>query len=116
MSTIGTGVAAGVAQTAYQAQQVARERDRRKNEAARGTAAMREMLEARMNALEEGQEDQTPVQLHIDGQLPEHHTAPVERPQEHRAGDDAPAEPVDGQAPVPRDDDATLYRHLDVTA
>ena len=122
MSAIGTGVAAGVAQTALQSQQVARNRDRREAQNAADTARLQDLVEMHLRALEEGDETETPAQLHIDGQLPEHESAnqqdsaeqndeqrPAEQGQQLAAAVRAAA--VD--MPALRQ---ALYHHLDVKA
>ena len=76
MSIQGTGVAAGVAQTALQAQQVGRARDKADTQATANARRMREALEAHMQALEEGDEFESPAQLHVDENPAEHHHGP----------------------------------------
>ena len=117
MSIIGTGGAAGVAQTAYQAQQVARQRD----QAARSTAEakqLRELLD-HMRALEEGDEFESPAQLRVDGQLQDREQPAHDQPAPHREPDDETSSQSPDVGEVEdshRADDAHLYRHLDVQA
>ena len=119
MSVIGTGTAAAVAQTALQAQQVARRRDRAKTDSAGDAKRIRETIEAHLQALEEGDETETPAQLHIGGELPEHQTPPqsVETIQQRPDDADAPADDaVDPPTGTPMDAPPPLYRHLDIQA
>jgi len=53
MSVIGTGIAAGVAQTAQQAQQVSRQRDKKQAEDNQASERTREVFERQLRALEE---------------------------------------------------------------
>lgn len=119
MSVIGTGTAAAVAQTALQAQQVARRRDREKTDSAGDVKRLRELVEAHLRALEEGDEARTPAQLHIDGELPEHHSPPQQvAPTQSRPEETATAD-AERQAAGPADApaaDPPLYRHLDIQA
>ena len=120
MSVIGTGTAAAVAQTALQAEQVARRRDRRTTESDADAKRLREMLEAHLRALEEGDEAETPAQLHIDGEMLDHQGPPpqTETPQ-HTQKDPQADDGVDateGSADPDDQSDPPLYRHLDVRA
>ncbi len=116
MSVLGTGVAAGVAQTAATAQQVARQRDSERNEAARKAKRTRELFETHLQALDEGDESDSPAQVRIDGQLPDHPAPPPRDPSrtQHHQGDDQPVDGVDAAASPPPD--SPLYRHLDIQA
>ncbi len=70
MSVLGTGVAAGVAQTAQQAQETAR---RRKTEDERSSVDARELrdhVESHLQAVEED-EAATASRPYIDGQVPD---------------------------------------------
>lgn len=80
MSTIGTGVAAGVAQTSLQAQQVARENEKRRREVDDNAQRVRDAFEAHMQTVEEGEAETAPGKLHIDPNVPRH---------EHDPGDEA---------------------------
>ena len=120
MSVLGTGVAAGVAQTAQTAQQVVRQRDKRHTQTAADASRLQDLLETHLRALDEGDEAQTPAQLHIDGQLPEHEGPGPQVPQahgEHEPAEDEPA-PQDGAAQAAADarGGGQLYRHLDIQA
>jgi len=121
MSVIGTGTAAAVAQTALQAQQVARKRDREKTESADDARRLREMFEAHLRALEEGDEAEGPAQLNIDGELPEHQGPPQQIDAVHRRSqEEHPAQDhddtADAQSEATSSADPPLYRHLDVQA
>lgn len=116
MSTIGTGVAAAVAQTALNAQQVARRRDRDIKEQDARRRVMQEQLEIHVQAVDEGDEADSPTQLRIEEQVPQHeqsHT-PIPDGKAHAQPTDTPVEPA---GPKP----AASYpqpprKHLDVTA
>ena len=114
MSVIGTGIAAGVANSALQSQQVARNRDKQRNETANDTRLMRELFETRLRALEEG--DQTPTQLRIGDEVPQHEP-PKQSPDQFNATETQPAseQPVESAAPD-TSPDSPLYRHLDIQA
>ncbi|MCC7145719.1 MAG: hypothetical protein IT443_04680 [Phycisphaeraceae bacterium] len=121
MTTPGTGVAAGVAGAPLQAQQLGRSQDVRRSAE---TKRMREVFESHLRSLEEGDEDQSPDQLHIDNHLPQHsNQSPYQEPgkQNQPKAEKAPEEPADAadsppQASPPQDDRNGLYRHLDVQA
>jgi len=124
MSSIGNGVAAGVAQTALQAQQVGRKRSTEKSRQSHAAEHVREIVEQHLEAVEEGDEAETPSQLRIDQHIPEkeHGQSLIEL--EHRAAESQDAE----QLTHPSDPDETpnkadpakpgrpLYRHLDIKA
>lgn len=121
MSMLGTGVAAGVAGVALQAQSVARQRDRQNVHTARDIRRMQELLQTHLDALDEG-DTQSPAQLHVDDQLPDHHSPPQYDGMlhQHRQGQGGTAE-TQGVTPpslsAAHDDaDTPLYRHVDVTA
>lgn len=128
MSVLGTGVAAGVAQTGLQAQQTARERDRKKAHEAQTARKVRESFEAHLSTLEKVEHVEKLDPLQIDEHLPQHHSTPpqnqveVENAQaqqgEHAAtsvqGDSdsgpTPAEPT----AAPSHGDHPLYHHIDI--
>ncbi len=117
MSVIGTGVAAGVANTSLQAQQVARDRDKERSETAKDARRVREMFETQLRTLEEGEE--TPIQLRIDDQVPQHES-PKQTPNQPQttAAEPAPEPPTEpAAAALPEAaSDPPLYRHLDIQA
>ena len=110
MGVIGTGIASAVAQTALQAQQVARERDRKARLASDEALRVRERIDEHMQALDEGDEaaQGSVTQFHVDGQLPQH-TPPIPASSSHHARQDSPrAGDADGDNPH--------GSHLDVQA
>jgi len=123
MSILGTSIAAGVAQTALQAQQVARGQDRQSARIRDEGRRVREMFEAHLRSLEEGDEDETVDRVQIDGQLPEHVSSanPDRRRQPSHtlakpASDDNPHDAQTTESlPADEGEDA-LYQHLDVQA
>jgi hypothetical protein len=115
MTQAGTGIAAGVAQTALQAQQVARRRDAAVSREAADAKRLRELLQTHMQALEEGDEFESPAQLHIDGQMPEgEHPRDSVITEQRRQEDE---EDSAGATPPPQTNEkGNLYRHLDLQA
>jgi len=120
MSVSGTGVAAGVAQTGLQAQQVARERDRRVADQREEARRLRERFEAALRAVEEGDAAGLSTHLDVSDELPDPPT-PLYYPPEEKsvaapvpqaAADDERAEP--DEPPTGRR--SPLYRHVDVQA
>jgi hypothetical protein len=120
MTSIGTGVAAGVAQTALQAQQAARQRDKAHGQSARDAKRLHEMLEATMQALEEGDEFESPAQLHVGEDVPQQRQQQQGRDNKPSGQPSSPALEVEAPSAAsvtPRTDSTgTLYRHLDVQA
>lgn len=126
-----TGVAAGVAQSGLQAQQVAR-RQEAPGQASRNEARrVREKFETHLRALDEGDEFESPAQLHVDGEMPEQERrqAPPERktPGDRKGAALAGSSGEETQRPdragAKRDgrsgggeDGEPLYRHVDVKA
>ncbi len=117
----GTSANAGVAQTAHNAQQLARQRDRRKADEAKDAARLKKLFELRLAAPEEVEHEQPAAALHVDGRVPQQqHQQPIDKLDVHHR----PAEPTQEQvrkrdaAPTapPADDRGGLYRHLDLTA
>lgn len=126
MTVVGTGVAAGVAQTAATAQQVARRKDKRAQQSGQDADRVREMIETHLRGLEEGDEATlgSVTQLHVDGQLPEHQppqTAVPDLPQgrgEQDESGDGRQMAADGDAePAAKDEHsqpvATSKRHVE---
>lgn len=144
MSIMGTGVAAGVAQTTSQSQQVARQRDRRARESADASKQTDQAFLRQVEAIEEDdtQGPKVESQLHdrehpleqVERHAGQNHPAadqPDQQPTPDAQGDpdDQPdqqqAEPTNEQlvktiaSIAPQRDDhgqAPLYAHLDVEA
>ncbi len=132
MSVIGTGVAAGVAQSGLQAQQVARDRDRKKTQESDSARRVREAFETQLAAVNDVEKVEPTDHLQIDGHLPQQQhdldegliqpSARQHQPQtdngEAIQQADTPVDPSqDSEAPPSApdaDDDAPLYHHLDV--
>lgn len=136
MSSIGTGIAAGVAQTTQTSQQVSRQRDKRRADNKSQLKELRDSFEIHMRAVDEGDEPDTPAQLHIDQDVPEHlrKNAVEKEPREEAV---EPYQQESGQQPIqqsatheqaqakPKADplpppvmgpDSALYHHLDLEA
>ena len=112
MSVIGTGIAAGVANTANQAQQVARSRDKQRSADTDEARRLREIFETRLRTLEEG--EQTPTQLRIDGEVPQHETGPQPTDQldltDPSQPQDTPQDPLPPATYPSQPPDTSLYR------
>ncbi len=115
MSVIGTGLAAAVAQTGLQSQQVARQRDKRENNRTRQAQRDTEVFETRLIGLEEHDGDEQATRLHVDNQQPDPQHAEYSEPNEHPADDPQPEAPADAASPGLPDAD-TLMRQLAATA
>lgn len=76
MSAMGTGVAAGVAQTAHQAQQVARRKDKRLREDQRPSQRVRDIYETHLKVLDEHDESDSAPRLTVDDQMQDPAAAP----------------------------------------
>lgn len=128
MSVLGTGVAAGVAQTGLQSQQVARQRDRRVRDTRDQADRVEQVFEAHIRGLQEDGDDNSAARLVVDTQTANDHEDPVEDAlhsevsQSIRSTEPAEAPPAAKPTDPPvseaasRGDAAPLYRHLDVTA
>jgi len=132
MSSIGTGIAAGVAQSAHNAQQVARNRDKERNQRAGDARQLRDRFEIHLEAIEEDTTTDTPEQLRVEGNLHDQEPATPQPEEAAAAADDNAA--VDNettsaellselarQSPQQADhrksnDGKPLYQHLDVKA
>ena len=81
MAVHGTGVIAGVSQTALQSQQLGRLRDKRSREAKRTAQRQQEIERVRMQGLEEDDGAEQATRIRIDSQIPEHehHEHPEQR-------------------------------------
>lgn len=103
MSILGTGVAAGVAQTTLQSQQVAQKRDKRTKDVARQRQRVEEVMEIQLKGLEEDDAAEQQTQLHVDNQVTEQSQhPPIENGKQRKAkhlseqeGDDAEPGHVD---------------------
>lgn len=87
-------VAAGVAQTGLQAQQLGRRRAARAQQSYRQTREIQEVAAAHLRAVDENDEGSNAgVHVAITADLPEHHTPQTDQPAHHRkanaAGDEA---------------------------
>lgn len=106
MSHIGTGVAAGVAQTQLQSKQVSQARNQRQAAANRQAKQVRDRYEAHLVALEDQEGGDSSMNLHVDSELPQHHSPPPDQPdgeREHRVvnedeGDDTAESQLDIRA------------------
>lgn len=122
MSVMGTGIAAGVAQTAHNAQQVARQDDKRRSDQSRASREVRDRYEQLIQDIEEGEAASATTRVGIDDQVPEHqasHEQEVAAAGEHR--DPLAALAADSAAMALREhlsraNNPALYRHLDVKA
>lgn len=116
----GTSANAGVAQTAHNAQQIARQRDRRRADQARNAARLRRSFELRLAAPEEIEHEQPTVSPYVDGHVPQQQRRqPIDKLDVRRDQDqDRGEQPsqTDPPSPTPDDDRGNLYRHLDLTA
>ena len=114
MSVLGTGIAAAVAQTGLQSQQVARQRDRRENSRTSQAQRDSEIFETRLLGLEEHDGDEQATRLHVDNQHPdhEHPDSQQNEGQEDAQGQEAQATVSGKKLP----DADTLLRQLAATA
>lgn len=116
MSVIGTGIAAAVAQTGLQSQQVAARRDKRESNRTRQSQRDTEVFETRLLGLEEHDGDEAATRLHVDNQQPDR-KHPDYQDLDEPAGT-PPDQPDDPNAPhmshLPDAD--TLLRQLAATA
>lgn len=119
MSVLGTGVAAGVAQSSLQARQVAQQRQRLDQHAARPTRHNHRSSDS-TSANEEDELGIEPVdELAIDGQLPEHQ--PFDQPSkpssDKREALPQPTAPPTQQGTGPTTTEPPpLHRHVDLQA
>ena len=123
MGVLGTGVAAGVAQTTLQAQQTARERDRKKAHEAQAARKVRESFEAHLSTLEKIEQVEQLDPLQVDEHLLQHHTEPTQAHLEKAQGDHVtipveedrhPGVTPAGPVVTPDQSDHTLYHHIDI--
>lgn len=119
MSILGTSVAAAVAQTALQAQQVARQRESVPNQTTRDARRIQDLIEAHLLALEEDDQLDSTDQLRINGRLPQHQSSNQQKQNAHGQTAAKPIKDEVTQAAAPNAAPALgdqLYRHLDVQA
>ncbi len=90
MGVLGTGVIAGVANSALQAQQLGRKRDKQARDAKRAAERLQEMQRIRVEGLEEDDAAEDATRLHIDGQVPDHERHNQSQPQPGHAHHPAP--------------------------
>jgi len=124
MSMIGTGVAAGVAQASLQAQQVARERDRKKTQEKDNARRVKETFESHLAEAENVEKIEPTDKLQIDDHLArnlEPNLPDLQAPPPVQADHDSGAESLqDTIPPTPPDTtqvldhEGPLYHHLDV--
>lgn len=121
MSVLGTGIAAGVSQTGLQAQQVARQVDRKKAQDEESARRVRERFEAHLHALEDPEKVESTDQIRVDDHSPREQPSQSQA-KPKRPAQDADAEPSDQPKDPPlaslppgkNDSDGPLYHHLDV--
>lgn len=115
MSVLGTSVAAGVAQTTHQAQQVARDRDTRRTPPAQEDRHIQDTLEPPVRGLEDADAGETRDHLRVGDEAQQQQTADAELRWQHaEAEEERPDQPEDRSEVSTTDD--RLYRHLDIRA
>jgi len=114
LSAIGTGIAAAVAQTGLQSQQVARQRDRRENNRARQAQRDTEVFETRLLGLEEHDGDEAATRLHVDNEQTDHEHP--ESPKEEQPAGEQAMQDQTSLAGKKLPDADTLLRQLAATA
>jgi hypothetical protein len=114
VSVIGTGLAAAVAQTGLQSQQVARQRDKREANRTRQAQRDTEVFKTRLLGLEELDADEDATRLHVDNQQPDREHPDDQRAQKLAQAEDAAAAAPDQAGHLPDAD--TLLRQLAATA
>ena len=116
MSVIGTGIAAAVAGTGLQSQQVAARRDKRENNRTRQAQRDMEVFQTRLLGLEEHDGDEAATRLHVDNQQPDREHPDYQKVDEAgHAPHDKPDNPGDTHMSRLPDAD-TLLRQLAATA
>jgi hypothetical protein len=118
MSVLGTSLAAGVAQTAQNAQQVARQRDQQDAEHSADGRVMRDLFDSHLQGFEDSTHEGSAAHLHVDGQLPEHQQQEQGRRQQQppQPAEELVVDTATTPPPPKVEPDAPLYRHLDVQA
>lgn len=109
MSVLGTGIAAAVAQTALQAQQVAHQRDQRSRETERSAHRLRQVFETRLKGLEEDDAAEDTTRIHADADVPEHeHQRHEQQARRQPSGQPQGSSPPDSPPDVPPDSPSDL--------
>jgi hypothetical protein len=126
MNIVPSVVAAGVAQTGLQAQQLGRRRAARAQQAYRQTRQIQETAAIHLRAVEENDEGAAAgVHVSITGQLPEHHTPDSDQTHHARHGSQAKdhvveaieADATDAEDASENDPmDGPRHAHVDVQA
>jgi len=132
MSLIGTGIAAGVAQTTYQAGEVSARKTKKTRDKDDKTQRLSDQFEQHMLAIDEGDADgdQAPAQLRVNEQLPQFSTlhpeidsTKINSTLEQVTPEDQPPEPqppepqsLESQAPNSAVVDEPPRPHLDIQA
>ena len=112
MSVMGTTAATSVAQSALQAQQAGRERDREDVRSSAEARRLRETIERYRRLLEEGDEFESATQLHVEGELRDEQGAPHQGEQTGTSADQPSPSSHEDEGPA-----APLQEsHLDVQA
>ncbi len=115
MSAIGTGIAAAVAQTGLQSQQVARQQDRKENNRTRQAQRDSEIFQIRLLGLEEHDGDEDSTRLHVDNQQPDREHPDDQRAEKHAEAEEQAASMAYEQASrLP--DSETLLQQLNASA
>lgn len=138
MSVSATNLASSVAAAPASSQQTARARERSGSTTAE-LRQLRDRIEVHFQALEEGDESDSPAQLRVDSQVPEHQNPHQDQSRRQRrrgpygqvaassetpAASSAPTPVISSLGPLPgrdkpmqlRDAHPSLYQHLDVKA
>lgn len=116
MSAIGTGIAAAVAQTSLQSQQVASRRDKRESNRTRQAQQDAEVFETRLLGLEEHDSDEQATRLHVDNQQPDREHPDDQRVEDHANAQDQAAENAAIEQARGLPDADTLLKQLAATA
>jgi len=119
MTVLGTGVAAGVAQTPLQAREVAQHRARQKAQADADAERLRELVELQLRTVDDADRPDGPIRRRIDEhppqRPPEQPETPARQPATAESDHDGGIEHA-GPTAAPARPHAALYRHLDVQA
>ncbi len=115
MSAIGTGIAAAVAQTGLQSQQVARQQDKRESNRTRQAQRDTEVFQTRLLGLEEHDGDEAATRLHVDNEQSDREHPDDQRAENHAKAEQQAEENAAAQSErLP--DAATLLQQLAATA